>query len=285
MTSDIDSFYFRHNTEELSHIFDYRPSECKGEEICELEWYPSDTKDLFFTNYNKSNLNSDELNTLSYYLKNPIKYLVNSNCFRDESLQNKPKEVDVFLGCSFTFGIGIHLENTWVSKVSRHTKFPYINAGLPGSGPLTHYRVLLYLSKKFKIRNVYHLHDIEHVRYEWFQDLKHPTYVEWTPTLSTHKKFNIEMERILSHDRNISLLHHLIHNAIKGFCSSTGINYFYLNNLSKPKFIFNNWALKKKFLFDDSSNVLARDLRHPSTKEHHFIFLYFLFIMREKLVE
>jgi hypothetical protein len=284
MINNIDEFYFDSNTEELSHIFDYRPIELRTNKVCNLDWYPSDTELNYRENLRSITTHTElPYKTLAYYNQNPITYRVNSDCFRDDNLESKPKEIDLYLGCSYTFGIGVHEKNSWPYKLSNYLKFPYINGALPGSGPLTHYRVLLYISKKFKIRNVYHYHDINHVRYEWFQDIKYPTYAEWTTSTQNHIPVDSSTFNILSQDRNISLMHHLVHNAIKGFCKERNINYYFLNSFANASYVVQGLKIREKLNFKPEENILARDLKHPSVLEHHIIFIYFLFYLRIKL--
>ena len=77
-------------------------------------WHPADTETLFKQNLEKY---PDSVH-LQNYLKNPITYSYNNYGFRTRDDFNLNEEGNVFLGCSHTFGIGHHLEDTWVYKLS-----------------------------------------------------------------------------------------------------------------------------------------------------------------------
>lgn len=198
---------------------------------------------------------------IQYYTDNPIQYRFNSEGFRDEEWSNKPEEVDVFLGCSFTVGIGLHYEDTWGYKISQATNFPYLNAGVEGSGPITHYRLLLYLAKRFKIRRVYHYFPFGHSRYEWH------TLEGWV-NLTTGTNFNPKIDFIFSPE-NTSLLNHLCVNGIKQVCNQNNISY---KGLYKPPlFRPNNLGTKKPLI-----EMIARDWHHSGTDYQEDVANYFI---------
>lgn len=274
--SDIDKLYFR----EHGLFFDSSYNYAREDGV--LDWHPSDTEQRFNENLKKYQNSSDEYikKSLKFYQENPISYQVNSEGFRDVPLSTKPNEVDVFLGCSFTFGIGIHNEYTWTHKIAQHTKFPSINAGIGGSGPITHYRILIHLAKRFKIRNLFYLIDFNHHRYEWYYDhLTNKDFSQYKfltphcPGIST-----LDFENILN-ERNRIFSIHAMFNAVKGLCYDKGINlipciqqdfhYFLIDFKNRTDFI-------PEYAFDYSLNYAARDISHPPILDHHAYYLYFL---------
>lgn len=62
-------------------------------------------------------------------------YTVNEYGFRSPSVTNQP--VLVFAGCSFTFGTGLAITDTYVHRVATalNKETEYVNLGLPGTGP------------------------------------------------------------------------------------------------------------------------------------------------------
>ena len=80
-----------------------------------MMWFGTDFKELFEKNYKK--YPNDE--SLKYYQENPIEYISNNYGFRTTDDFNDTDEGNVFLGCSFTFGLGLHLEDTWAYKVNK----------------------------------------------------------------------------------------------------------------------------------------------------------------------
>lgn len=246
-----------------------------------LLWFPMDTQELFEENCLKYENENDEYikKSLEYYKSNPITYVTNNEVFRDSDLNYKPNEVDVFIGCSYTFGIGVSSEHLWVNKVSSYFDFPTINAGVPGSGPITQFRVLALLSRRFKIRRVYHYTDFYQSRFEWYKsDLLYPelgTYMCATPSSDG----TVPVVESLFNDRNRTLLQLFAKNAIKGLCQDKGIELITCYNTETHEFIRfyeDPDNIYPEFSFDYSLDFCARDILHLSVKFNHFIYLLYL---------
>lgn len=190
-----------------------------------LKWMDTDSESLWLSTVDSAakGLYKDGFNGwVDYYTKNPIVYNMNSNGFRDEELSKKPKCVDVFLGCSFTSGVGLPYDKIWPSIVKKHTNFPSINAGIGGTGPVTQLRVLMWLLKHFEIRNVFHLVPLSSARYEWFN----PQINNYTMWMAGKAREYNPVNDILSEDRNIGLSNFAFISAIKSACYDNGVNYF-----------------------------------------------------------
>lgn len=65
------------------------------------------------------------------YTQTDISYQFNAHGYRCEELTTSPV---VFIGCSFTFGVGLKVEETWAHQVARHLQIPYINLAYQGAG-------------------------------------------------------------------------------------------------------------------------------------------------------
>ena len=70
--------------------------------------------------------------------------------------KNKKVKVDIFLGCSHTFGIGHHEENLWVSKVAETTGNIPVNLGTPGRGTSQSYMNLVNYADLWDVQNIFH---------------------------------------------------------------------------------------------------------------------------------
>ena len=103
-----------------------------------MMWFGTDFKELFEKNYKK--YPNDE--SLKYYQENPIEYISNNYGFRTTDDFNDTDEGNVFLGCSFTFGLGLHLEDTWAYKVNKTIGGKFWNLSLPGCGMDESFRYL-----------------------------------------------------------------------------------------------------------------------------------------------
>lgn len=91
----------------------------------------------FLSNYEK-NCYLEQLKILPddwYYRHNKILYKYNSLGHRSIELSELPVDYLLFIGCSFTEGIGLSIENTFADIVSKTLNIGYYNAGKGGSGP------------------------------------------------------------------------------------------------------------------------------------------------------
>jgi len=216
------------------------------------EWIPMDTKKLFNENIKKYP-NDDSLN---YYLKNPIEYKLNNYGFRTPDDFNYEDEGNVFLGCSYTFGIGHHLENIWSYKVNKHVGGKFWNLGIGGSGVMTHYRLLKELYKKIKIKNIFHYSKV-YCRYEFFIN-NNPISFN-AGNITTDGKIIINenppvnmgdflMDSLINKSQ-VEFMYDTHINAIKWLAHEIGCDYYLVNRCN--------------FLGDEKS-LKARDLQHNS---------------------
>ena len=71
-----------------------------------------------YVTIDKNSSNESQKKDLEHYIKNPIEYKLNNYGFRTyDDLDSS--EGNVYLGCSFTYGEGHHLENTWSYKLHK----------------------------------------------------------------------------------------------------------------------------------------------------------------------
>ena len=99
-----------------------------------MDWYPSDSLERFSK---LSQEHQDYWNSLP-----PIKYYLNKYRFRSpEFPEVETRDSITFLGCSQTFGIGLHKDKTWASLVAEHFNLPEINLGIPGGSLDSAFRV------------------------------------------------------------------------------------------------------------------------------------------------
>jgi len=283
----LEDLFFKAHGDEIVTIFSqiYTPGT--------YEWIPADSYEKYTENFNKHSRNKDStyFRSLLFYKDNPIEYNINEYGFRDDPLDTKPQEVDVYLGCSFSFGIGNHLEHVWTYKLQKYLNFPNINASVPGTGVITHYRMLVMLSKKYKIRNVFHFTDFEQPRIEWFKEVLNETKFnksKYHNLLPTDETVTPEQVENMFNDRNITLMQHLCKYAIKGFCENANINLYtvYKSDTDRFNATYRPYSSTKdnplisilpEFSFDSKNlNFLARDLSHLSIQRQHFVYLDFL---------
>lgn len=113
-----------------------------------LKWYPADTEELFIINKRKNDPR------LTPWLNKEILYSLNDYGFRTpqkfKGLQNKKNKRLVVFGCSFTFGIGINLEDTWGYLIAKELGYELFNLSVPGGSMDSIARVALVWLDKIK---------------------------------------------------------------------------------------------------------------------------------------
>lgn len=222
-----------------------------------LDWNGTDTRENFVENYKKiDRLKPQDRETLEYYSKYPIKYYHNTNCFREAEINEFKSPVNLAIGCSFTYGIGVHLENTWPYFFKKFTGEEIFNAGAAGSGPMTHFRVLESLISKLKIKRVLHLNSWRHAfRFE-FRKEKGSIQTLWPHNAEdyvTNLPFFFEN---VYNDTNVSAYIYAYKCAIKYLCKENNIEYF---SIDDPAVIsLSNWPK-----ITSKPPYKGRDLSHP----------------------
>ena len=140
------------------------------------KWVGLDDAEAF-----ENNLMSSARRTyLEQYLKKPIEYKINKQMLRCdydlEEIGDKP--VDLYLGCSHTFGSGHYKENTWPYLVSKYTGNTEVNLGVPGGDIEASYMRLLQFVRRLNVANVFHLQP-PYYRYGYRTDNTHSTWIVW----------------------------------------------------------------------------------------------------------
>lgn len=109
-----------------------------------LDWFPMDTKELFDRNLATR---KDELEKYDW-LDKKIKYQFDSLGFR-KKIKNDYQNDILFLGCSFTFGLGINYQDSFTNIVADSLAMNNVNWSIPGSSNDTAFRLCQqYLEKK-----------------------------------------------------------------------------------------------------------------------------------------
>lgn len=129
----------------------------------------------------EKNLKSDvRRKYLEQYIDKPIEYKINKQMLRCdydiEEIGDRP--VDLYLGCSHTFGSGHYKENTWPYLTSKYTGNIEVNLGRPGGDIEASYITLLQFVRRLNVANVFHLQP-PYYRYGYRTDNTHRTWLVW----------------------------------------------------------------------------------------------------------
>lgn len=114
----------------------------------ELKWWHKDSQ----TDYDAEN---------NAYGPNDISYKFNSNGFRSDEFDIESSKRILFMGCSFTFGVGLPLEHTWphilLTLIKNNTGYniPFWNLGAGGCGLDLQTRMYYHYGLKLKPQLVF----------------------------------------------------------------------------------------------------------------------------------
>jgi len=268
----------------------------KHKDLVTDEWGYGDMPKMFDSNVKKY----PEL--LSTYITNPVNYVVNKDgCRAYENFKpDLKREVDIYLGCSFTFGVGHHWENTWPYFLGKYQGRDVINLGIPGGSVETSFMMLSKFINYYTVRNVFHYQPVYPrytfpVNYErnngsFFKGIESfltncvddPEYMKNYGKYIPYNKvgmFNLTDEEYILYN------HYIFVNAIKGLCSSLFTSqfgfpkYYHLNGLEfedKDRLI-----LDKEISFDWGNNLAARDLVHYTLNQNIAISEKFQALIKE----
>lgn len=192
----------------------------------DVDWIPFDSQERF----DECLKNWPDSIHLQNYLKNPIKYKLNKYGFRTSSDFSSEKSGNVFLGCSHTFGIGHHLENTWSYILSQKIGGEFYNISEPSSGVMTQYRLLKYFDKRLNFKNVFHFLPEEcWERYEYpIQDGNDTRFVILQMDIgdSHSKTYKNWISDVILNEKFYKFNNMVYIDAIKNICKENGANYY-----------------------------------------------------------
>ena len=209
-----------------------------------LKWLPSDTEELYQENLIKRKSLLEKYDWLS----TEIDYTFNSDGFRSREFSTHTGGV-MFLGCSYTFGIGLPLEQTFPQLVSRELGLECLNLGLPASSNDTAFRLADTWIEKLNPSTVVLLSPAE-TRFEVLFENKHNGQI-LSRFITTMEQFSNEGNSDWSKTNQNGLINRKKNKlAIQKICDDRGI----------------------QFLQDDTENLVsvdfARDLAHPGVESN-----------------
>jgi hypothetical protein len=117
-----------------------------------INWWPMDSAQRFSDNMSDPN-SAQELSQLGW-AADSITYKFNSDGYRCDQDFTPDSDSVMFLGCSFTAGMGITNESTWAYQVAQHLGFSCYNLGWPGGSPDTVFRISQYWIPLLKPKQV-----------------------------------------------------------------------------------------------------------------------------------
>jgi len=179
-------------------------------------WCHGDSEERYQENL-KNNYNLLEKHD---WVNKTIEYKYNNLTFRGDDFDDQP--CAVFLGCSYTFGVGIPIENTFAYIVAKQLNLKCINLGISGSTNDSAYRFGSYyipkLNTKLVVFNVVQSSRLEIISNDETFHFLAPSsiypqetfYKEWISGESNmyfNMKKNIEALNLICNNNNIKFVH------------------------------------------------------------------------------
>lgn len=216
-----------------------------------LDFLESDNEEVWKSNlskYYQNKLDSIHKKIIEKYLDEPIEYKYNNFGFRSDFHYIEKEEANFFLGCSMTEGIGLHLEETYVSKLSKILPERGYMFAQGGTGIDSWCRILYQYSKVFKPKRVFILWN-NWPRYEFFSGDK-------------YIKFSLGADSLNKPTFPLYAYREFFRDALSDF---KYINYNFDIKLKAIKFITQELNIPLYLLSQDEVSPLeswARDLAH-----------------------
>lgn len=211
-----------------------------------LDWLPMDTEDLY-----KSNLKNryNELES-SGWINNPFTYKFNSDGFRCNEFTQDPSIL--FLGCSFTLGVGVPVEQIWPELIARQLNMQCANLGLGGASADTAFRLCQGWIDKIRPTIIVFALPVN-TRIELIVN-GHAEFL--SPAWNSSDRYSNYLKDWIANDDNANLNQLKNKLAIQMLCQDRGIKYIEID----PYDILETEKITPK--------TLARDLAHPGIGYH-----------------
>jgi hypothetical protein len=242
---------------------------------------------------------------LSCFVDNPVYYTLNSDNFRVsrsfESFGNQ--QVDIALGCSLTFGLGMYEEFTWPSILGNMLGIPVLNLGINGGGIDQSYINLNKVIDKLNVRNVYHLQPIYARYYAYlhdFENIKGSSYshVTLNPIWENEALESVYSEyyrkQILTEQDYINFNHKRGTDAVQGLCAKRDVKYYFIDDiLFEYYFIGRTYMKDKKPIYAITRNprikfsnddIASRELIHPTKSQYEKIAKQFYYQVTKSII-
>jgi hypothetical protein len=234
-----------------------------------VNWCPSDTEKRF--NENMADPKQRALLEKHGWTRDNITYTFNKDGFRSEEFTNGVNDSVLFLGCSFTVGIGLDLESTWAYQIASRLGLRRYNLGVGGGGPdmcfrLAHHWIprlrpkyvmmLTPYSGRMEIlidRGIIQLlpNSLEHLEEHNIKEKVEPFYNAW-----------------LSHPANTDMNLLKCSLGVKSICDSVGTQL-----IEQP---LDNLELTTLMTDQGWTGTVGRDLMHPGKDWHKAVTTKFL---------
>ena len=196
-----------------------------------VKWTGFDDEERFQRNLKLFPDNS----SIIHYRDNPIEYRINEYGYRTDDNFTQ-SDATIYLGCSQTTGVGLHLEDSWPYKVHKEFSDTILaNLSQPAQGIENQFRQLYRWKDYFNVKNIFHFQPI-YAREELLSDRDKDHFI-----LANHnEKWNKNVDKYFSMKYFASSAHTMrkyVTNAyaIRALANSIGASYFLITDTPTKK--------------------------------------------------
>ena len=220
----------------------------------QLDWHSMDNKERFEQNCQDPE-KKIKLQSLGFLEPNCVTYKFNHQGFRCDEFDDRP--AGMALGCSFTEGVGISVNDTWPAVLSGLVGQHIWNLGLGGGSMDTCFRMLDHYIDILNPKFIVLCHPPAQ-RFEFFDKYnKSRVLIAGHLDTEVHKEFGQEW---MANDTNIKTNQRRNLLAMKWRCQEKNIPFFAFSVTNTPNNQDDLWK-----------DACARDLSHPGgDTNHHF---------------
>lgn len=279
-----------------------RPHFINNEELLERTEHTRTYKWSGFDDKHHFDINTKDFpDELKLFAEKPVTYTLNSEMFRvNDSFSNyKDQEVDIALGCSLTFGLGMYDEFTWPNSLGNMINAKVLNLGVNGGGIDQSYINLNKVINKLKIRNVFHLQPVYARYYAYLEDhngvYSHVTLNPiWENAALESMYSEYYRKHILTNIDYINFNHKRGTDAIRGLCAKRGINYFFIDETPfEFHFVGRTYMKERNRIYQvtrnprielPSNDIPSRELIHPTKLQYEKLAKEFYYQVKKSII-
>ena len=219
------------------------------------KWLPCDTEDLFDEHMSKKKTRN--LLTAGNWTKDSIEYRFNNYGFRsdDDFDIDDPKPGNMFLGCSFTDGVGLNIEDVWSYKLNQKFGGAFYNLGQGGTGLDTQYRLFKAWAPVLKPKRAFTLGSFE-PRREFISENALLRITDY----NDEKHGAVFFRNYLIHEPEIIISYRRSWDAIKFIAIENNIELYVPTK-----------DIESQACIEAKMNYLGRDLIHPGPAYHDYL--------------
>jgi hypothetical protein len=194
-----------------------------------VNWIGTDDPTNAITNWNNPDTRA-RMQQSGWNNTTVIEYNFNQHCFRTDEFDQSPRVM--ILGCSFTVGVGLHLDQTWPSQFNILTGKPTWNLATGSASIDTCYRVLKHYLPHLNVKTVI-MCEPDRDRYEmWVNRNGQESVVSAVNPAQRNTEYCKDW---FSSDKNATIQYEKTIEAMNYICNTAGVKFLHFHRYDASK--------------------------------------------------